>query len=128
MTLPSGYSGVTQAASCDAPCCEMYFHRLSPMEIIKVEPVNAADVRGEVALIPAITGHMSSPSDLGTPGGASIGSTPAKLLKVANQSQMHMNACVVLPRIWLGRKPPETNADCLSPPSNSVVLPAAVVS
>lgn len=92
--------------------------------------VASHSVRGDVALSPAITGHMFNPSLAGTsPLLESFGSTPARLLKVAYllhqegrqnqyviswaiimlhegaayQSQMCISAFVVLPRIFDGR-------------------------
>lgn len=65
--------------------CRTYFHKFPPVsETSIVDGVSAAAVRGEVALSPPITGHMSRLSLAGTlPCAGSFGSTPAKLAKVA---------------------------------------------
>ena len=80
---PSGHSDVTQALSLTFCCCLMNFQ--SPT--IKVLGVTAIDMRGEVELMPAMTGHMFNESEAGTSpsvvGTTSFPSTPARLLKVA---------------------------------------------
>ena len=82
-------------------------------------------VRAQLVSAPPlrIMGHISMLSTRGRPAAAALGSwepfTPASPAKVEYQSAIDSIPEAFVPRAAAGRKPPETNAFTLTPPSQS---------